>query len=419
MKHFPVCFVVLLLFNLLAWMRTPPALEKKGEPLRSSESTSAPTLERSSPAPLADDDLLLKDFRPRSMLKARSTPLTRARFPVIDVHTHFGFRLKGDKEALDQFVEVMDRNNIAICVSLDAQLGETFEDHTRYLWKNYPSRFAVFARIDWVGEGKREDPASWDCHRPDFGRRVAMQLRDASRKGACGLKLLKLFGLGYKNPDGSLIKIDDRRWDPIWEACGELNFPILIHTADPEAFFLPIDKTNERWEELSRHPDWSFHGNDFPSRKELLDARNRVIARHPNTRFICAHMANHPEDLSVVSQWLKTYPNMYVEFASRISELGRQPYTAREFLIRHRDRVLFGTDGPWPELRLSYYWRFMETFDEYFPYSEKAFPPQGFWRIYGVGLPRTVLAKIYYQNALKLMPSLGEKYSRARERLRR
>ena len=370
-------------------------------------------------ASTAQDDqekeaLLLKDFRPRSMLKGKTTKLTAASLPAIDVHTHFGYRLKGDNEKLDSFVDAMNRNNIAICVSLDAPLGEAFEDHTDYLWKNHKDRFAVFARVDWVGDGKRDDPSTWACHRADFGRRTSLQLREAVRRGACGLKLTKQFGLGYKNPNGSLIKIDDRRWDPIWKTCGELGIPIIIHTADPAAFFEPTDRNNERWEELSRHSDWSFHGDSFPNREELLDARNRIIERHPQTKFICAHLANNPEDLRTVASWLDKYPNMYVEIASRIGELGRQPYSTREFMIDSRDRVLFGTDGPWPELRLSYYWRFLETFDEYFPYSEKEFPPQGFWRIYGVGLPRRVLSQIYFQNALRVTPGLNEKYRRAR-----
>jgi len=364
------------------------------------------------------EDLKLRDFRPRSMLKAKSTKLRRASFPVIDVHSHFGFRLKGDEKKLDEFVSSMNRNNIAMCVSLDAILGDEFGDHCDFLWKRYPNRFAVFARVNWMGDGEADNPGTWDCHRANFGRRVAMQIRDAKKRGCSGLKFLKQFGLGYKNPDGSLIKIDDERWDPIWTACGETGLPVLIHTSDPAAFFEPTDETNERWEELSRHPDWSFHGEDFPTRKELLDARNRVIHRHPKTKFICAHVANNAEDLATVATWMETYPNMYVELASRIGELGRQPYSSREFLIKYRHRVLFGTDGPWPELRLSYYWRFLETFDEYFPYSEKEFPPQGFWRIYGVGLPRQVQAQIYYQNTLNLMPELKEKYAAAKKELR-
>ena len=364
------------------------------------------------------DRLELSDFRPKSMLKARTTKLTRARYPVVDVHTHFGFRLKGDQKKRDEFVATMNRHNIAVCVSLDAELGEAFSDHVDFLWKKHPNRFVIFARVDWIGSGKRDDPKTWDCHQANFGRRVVEQIRDAHKKGASGLKFLKQFGLGYRNPDGSLIKIDDRRWDPIWKTCGELGMPILIHTADPAAFFKPIDKTNERWEELSRHPDWSFHDKKFPSRDELLAARNRVIARHPRTQFICAHLANNPEDLQTVSQWLEKYPNMHVEIASRIAELGRQPYSAREFLIKYRDRVLFGTDGPWPELRLTYYWRFLETFDEYFRYSEKEFPPQGFWRIYGVKLPRDVLEKIYFQNAQRLIPGLRKKYTAAKKEIR-
>lgn len=360
----------------------------------------------SSPQP----SLELADFRPRSMLKVPRTNITQAKFPIIDVHTHFGFRLKGSAESLDEFVRVMDRNQIAMCVSLDARLGATLDEHQRYLWTQYPNRFAVFVHLDWMGDGQADDPPTWDCQRPDFARRCARLLRDAKAQGACGLKIFKRLGLSYRNPDGSLIAIDDPRWDPIWAACGELGFPVIIHTADPAAFFLPIDESNERWEELARRPEWSFPQDKFPSRESLLNARNRVIARHPKTQFIGAHGANNPEDLATVGMWLERYPNLHIEFASRIGELGRQPYTARKFLIQHADRVLFGTDGPWPEQRLTQYWRFYETYDEYFPYSEKEFPPQGFWQIYGVGLPDDVLKKIYFQNLLRLIPSLKTKY---------
>jgi predicted TIM-barrel fold metal-dependent hydrolase len=188
-----------------------------------------------------------------------------------------------------------------------------------------------------------------------------------------------------------------------------LGLPIILHTADPVAFFKQIDKTNERWEELSRHPDWSFYGEQFPSREELLAARNRVIARHPKTIFIGAHVANNSEDLAVVGRWLDEYPNLYVEFASRIGEMGRQPYTSRKFIIKYADRVLFGTDGPWPERRIRLYWRFLETQDEYFPYSEKEFPPQGLWNIYGLYLPDPVLRKVYHENAARIIPGVKEK----------
>ena len=208
------------------------------------------------------------------------------------------------------------------------------------------------------------------------------------------------------------MKIDDVRWDPIWRTCGQLGIPVIIHTADPIAFFRPIDETNERWEELFRHPEWGFPPDKFPSRESLLADCNRVIQRHPKTTFIGAHMANSSEDLATVASWLEKYPNLVVELASRIGELGRQPYTARAFFIKYADRILFGTDGPWPELRITYYWRFLETYDEYFPYSEKEFPPQGLWRIYGLGLPDRVLKQIYYENACRLIPGVKTKVSK-------
>ena len=354
-------------------------------------------------------NLALDQFLPVPALKVNQTLLQQAKFPVVDVHTHFLHRLHHSSEQLDDFVELMDRNNIAICVSLDGRLGDTLDEHLKYLWTKYKDRFVVYTNINWIGDGDRDKPETWDCQRPSFARRTAIMLADARERGVSGLKLFKQFGLGYKNPDGSLIKIDDPRWNPIWKACGELGMPVIIHTADPKAFFDPIDRNNERWEELHRHPDWSFYGDQFPSREELLAARNRVIARHPKTNFIGAHFANNPEDLAQVATWLDKYPNLYVEPSSRIAELGRQPYTARKFFLKYADRILFGTDGPWPEVRIRYYWRFLETYDENFPYSEKEYPPQGLWRIHGLGLPDDVLKKIYSENAAKLIPGVKER----------
>lgn len=355
----------------------------------------------------------LPDFRPESMLRVPATHLTHGKFPSIDIHTHFGFRLRGSSEQLEQYVQVMDQNHIAISVSLDAMLGKSLDEHRRFLCEKYPDRFAIFVYLDWQGDGISDDWASWDCHRPDFARRSAALLRRAKDEGACGVKFFKQFGLEYRNPDGSLIQIDDRRWDPIWEECGKLGLPVIIHTADPAAFFLPIDANNERYEELLRHPEWSFHGGDFPSRESLLEALNRVIERFPKANFVGAHVANNAEDLATVSQWLDRYPNLHLDTASRIAELGRQPHTAREFFVKYQDRILFGTDGPWPEQRLGYNWRFFETHDEYFPYSEKEFPPQGMWNIYGLKLPDDVLRKFYYENACRIVPKLAAKYERA------
>lgn len=357
----------------------------------------------------AGRDLSLQNFRPQAMLRVPETQLERAKFPVVDVHTHFRIRTHQSPDALDEFVRVMDRNGIALCASLDGGLADHFDEHAKYLWTKYPDRFVIFANIDWQGTGKADDPATWDCQRPDFARRMVASLADAKKRGASGLKIFKQFGLTYKNPDGSLLKIDDERWDPIWQACGELKLPVLIHVADPAAFFQPIDATNERWEELHRRPEWSFYGPQFPKREELLAALERVLKRHPHTTFISAHVGNNAEDLAQVAEALDRHPNMYVEIASRISELGRQPYSARKFLIKYSDRVLFGTDGPWPETRLRFYWRFLETFDENFPYSEKTPPPQGLWNIYGVGLPDEVLQKIYNENTARIVPGVREK----------
>jgi predicted TIM-barrel fold metal-dependent hydrolase len=356
--------------------------------------------------------LLLENFRPQSQLRMEQHAPTRAKFPVVDVHTHFQRKFRGGAEELEQWVRLMDRNNIAVCVSLDGRWDALLDEHARLLWAKHRDRLAIFVNLDWQGAGKADDPASWDCQRPDFARRVAGQLAAGKERGACGLKIFKEFGLTYKNPDGSLLKIDDPRWDGIWRTCGELGFPILIHTADPAAFFLPIDERNERWEELHRRPDWSFHGPQSPRREDLLAALNRVIERHPQTTFIGAHVANNAEDLATVGRWLDKYPNLYVELASRIAELGRQPYTARRFFLKYQDRILFGTDGPWPEERLRLYWRFLETEDEYFPYSEKEFPPQGLWHIYGIHLPDDVLRKVYAQNAERIIPGVKQKLAR-------
>ncbi|MEM9367369.1 MAG: amidohydrolase family protein [Planctomycetota bacterium] len=392
-----------------AWAQLTPVATPAEKNAPSISQPTAPDPPSMAPPP----QLSLSEFDPFSQLRVPVTRLTSAAHPVIDVHTHFFNRLRHNAVALDDFVEVMDRNRIALCVSLDGRLGDRLDSHRKFLWDKYPDRFAIFTNVNWRGSGSTDAPETWACHRSGFAKRTAESIRNAVQNGVCGLKIFKGFGLGYQNPDGSLIEIDDARWNPIWAVCGELGIPVIIHTADPAAFFQPIDKRNERWEELSRHPNWSFHGDRFPSRESLLQARNRVIERHPRTQFIGAHMANNPEDLATVSQWLDRYPNLWVEISSRIAELGRQPYSAREFLIRHSDRVLFGTDGPWPEERLGYYWRFLETRDQSFRYSEKSPPPQGLWQIHGVYLPDDVLRKIYFENAWRLIPGVQEKYQAA------
>lgn len=352
------------------------------------------------------------EFDPTSNLKVVQTDLKSAKFPVVDVHTHFGFKLRGDRAALEEYVRAMERNNIIVSISFDAKLGSE-EDHLKFIGEGYENQLAAFVHLDFIGKGQPKNPKTWASNQPNFVHNCVEQLAAAKAKGILGLKFFKSFGLTNRNADGSLMKIDDPRWNPIWKTCADLKLPIIMHVGDPSAFFQPIDANNERLEELRRHPDWSFYGNQFPERDELLAARNRVIERHPNTTFIGAHIANNSEDLSAVGLWLDKYPNLVVEIASRINELGRQPYTARKFFLKYQDRIMFGTDGPWPELRLSYYWRFLETYDEYIPYSEKSPPPQGLWRIYGIGLPDEVLKKVYSENALRIIPGLQKKFDAA------
>ena len=229
------------------------------------------------------------------------------------------------------------------------------------------------------------------------------------------MKIAKTLGLYLREQgkEGPLVKIDDRRFDPMWDAAGRLKFPVFIHISDPDAFFTPIDRSNERWEELANHPDWSFYGKDFPPKRELLEARNRVIERHSSTTFVGLHVANHPENLNEVSSWLKKYPNLHCEIGARIGELGRQPRRARRFFDEFPERIMFGTDAtpngssvPQQDLRpemFQCYFRFLETEDEYFDYAPSAVPPQGRWKIYGIGLPDDILKNVYHNNAARLL----------------
>ena len=354
-------------------------------------------------SPPAPRRIYLDEFRPTSELKTVRHLLKRAKYPCVNVHSHPG-RLS-DRQ-IDEMVRVMDESNITVSVSLDGRAGATFAAHHHKLTSRHPGRFVVFVRMDYIGDGDPQNSKSWDIHSSTFGSHMADRLTEAVRQGASGLKLLKDLGLSLRDLDGRLYPPDDPRFDPVWQRAGELKVPVLWHCADPVAFFQPTSEKNERWEELYRHPEWSFHGRDFPAHQELINARNRVIARHPNTTFICAHMADIPEDLAKLGRYLDRYPNMNVEIAARVAELGRQPYTARRFFLKYADRILFGTDGVPPMSELIPHWRFLETWDEYFPYEDNPFPPQGLWNIYGIGLPDAVLRKVYSENAVRLIPGV-------------
>jgi hypothetical protein len=329
---------------------------------------------------------LHQEYRPRSMLQTPRHPAERARFSVADVHCHWSAEV-----APEALVADMDRLNIAYAVNLSGGWGEALEAMLERYKGFAPDRFELLANVDFS-----------EADRPDFASKWTGTLESARAAGAAGLKVFKSLGLTTRDGDGALVRIDDPRLDPIWAKCGELGMPVLIHSADPLAFFEPIDRFNERLMQLGRRPDWSFHGPQFPPREEVLAQRNRVLARHPGTTFIGAHLAGHAEDLAALGRLLDAHPNLLVDIAGRVAELGRQPYTARRFFLKYADRILFGTDrypGRPSQPRHRVYFRFLETDDEYFEYHEHDFPPTGEWRIHGIFLPDEVLERVYHLNA--------------------
>lgn len=356
--------------------------------------------------------LELLEFQPTSMLVVPEHPVARAKFPVIDVHTHmdsvFGEKREVDPavafQQLDDIVEWNAEINLKTVINVTGGWGDDLQRNVNDMQERYKGHFVNCVTPAW--DKTRE---------PGYPQWQADELANAKKMGAVGLKVLKTLGLYLREngKEGRLVKIDDPRFDPMWEAAGVLDLPVFIHTGDPDAFFTPTDRFNERWEELGNHPDWSFHGQDFPPKAELLAARNRVIEKHPKTKFVCLHVANHPENLEEVSGWLKKYPNLHVEIGARLGELGRQPRQARKFFDNFPDRIMFGTDGtpngkevPQQDLAPSMYqayFRFLETLDEYFDYAPSATPPQGRWKIYGIGLPDAMLKNVYHNNAARLL----------------
>jgi predicted TIM-barrel fold metal-dependent hydrolase len=357
--------------------------------------------------------LSLVDYEPKSMLQVRETHVDKARFPVIDIHTHItvsakeenGVALVPDRQYLgtaEEMIAVMDRKNIRSMVNLTGGYGSGLVDTVRKYDHAFPDRFYTFT-----------EPSYSKFLNPDYPKLQAQAIEQAHNNGARGLKILKTLGLYLRDhiTTGKLIKVDDPRFDPMWDTCGQLNMPVAIHVSDPVAFFKPTDRFNERYEELSNHPDWSFHGSDFPSNAELLEARNRVIARHPKTQFIVLHVGNFAESLGNVSEKLDRFPNMHVDIAARIGELGRQPRTSRAFFDKYQDRILFGTDATphgdefpqqvFNDKLYEIYYRFLETDDEYFDYAPAKTPPQGRWQIYGINLPESILRKVYNGNAAR------------------
>ncbi len=346
----------------------------------------------------------LAEYRPRSVLRVPSHEVQRPRYPVVDAHNHLGAAFGGDwtVRSREELLAVLDEAGVDTLVDLDGGAGEALSREIRRWQDPPPDRVAVFAGLD--DGGWADDPA--------FGRTEAARLRDSAARGARGLKVWKTLGLRARDPAGRLVPIDDERLDPLWATAAELDLPVVIHIADPIAFFQPLDATNERYEELTEHPDWHFWPTrppgqpdtpGFPPFDELLAGFDRLVGRHPATTFVGAHVGCAAEDLGLVSRMLDAHPNLSVDIAARLGELGRQPYTARAFFLRHADRILFGTDASADPAVYRLHYRFLETWDESFDYGTDPAPTQGRWQVHGLGLPDEILRAVYRDNARRVL----------------
>lgn len=341
--------------------------------------------------------LALSDFKPRSQLVSQVTAISRLRFPAIDAHLHLQAPFGGNwsERPVAELLDQLEQANIRAVVDLDGGWGEDILDaHLKHFKEHAPESFVHFGGVDWSQWAERGDGfADW----------AARRFREQVKRGAEGLKIWKPFGLHVKDQYGKLVSVDDERLVPLWETAGELGVPVLVHVADPVAFFDPVDNSNERIEELGNHPEWHFPSPAFPSFSSILEAFANLIQRQQTTTFIGAHVGCYAENLGWVSQLLDACPNFYVDFSARLGELGRQPYSARKFFIKYAERILFGTDADARLNTYQLYARFLETDDEYFNYNISDVPRQGRWYIHGLYLPDDVLQKVYFDNANKVI----------------
>lgn len=333
----------------------------------------------------------IREYKPQSALVVPEHPTPRAKFPVIDIHSHQPSPIS--PEQFDTVVAAMDANNLRVLVNLSGGSGERLRKGLEAIRASrQPDRMVLFANIEGFRDGVG----------PGFGVRAAKQVEADIKAGALGLKIYKDLGMFVKRTDGSRLRLDDPELDPIWETCGRMGVPVLIHTAEPPAFFEPLDYSNERWLELALYPSRRHQtGVRF---EELIAERDRMFAKHSKTTFIAAHFAYHANDLGRAAKLLDRLPNVHLEVAAILAELGRQPSTAHDFFVKYQDRVLFGKDSFQPD-EYPYYWRTFETADEYFDYYRDY---HAFWKLYGMELPDNVLKKLYYGNALRLVKGLPD-----------
>jgi predicted TIM-barrel fold metal-dependent hydrolase len=334
------------------------------------------------------DVMDVERYEPVSSLKVPQHPLTRARYPFVDVHSHQWLMPVQD---LDRLVAEMNDLNMGAMVNLSGFRGKLLEMSLANVNQRHANRFLVFLNLDFE-----------QVDAPDWPQAALLQLDAAAKLGASGLKVYKSLGLTDRDKSGKRIAVDDPRLDPIWKRCGELGLPVLIHSAEPSPFFERKDEHNERWLELKQEPSRYRPPERYPPFESILAEQHRVFRKHPGTKFIDAHLGWLGNDLERLGKLLDELPNVYTEIGAVLAELGRQPRAARAFLIRHQDRVLFGKDTYKKEEYYTYF-RVLETADEYFDYYRKR---HAHWKMYGLELPDEVLRKVYYENALRLFPRI-------------
>tara|TARA_Y100001954_G_scaffold104012_1_gene113136 strand:+ start:9 stop:1136 length:1128 start_codon:yes stop_codon:yes gene_type:complete len=338
----------------------------------------------------AYDVISFEDYNPKSTLVVSSNEIKRSKYPFIDIHNHqFDMPVKD----LSDLVSEMDSLNMAFMVNLSGFRGQYLKMCLDNIKKNAPERLGVFVNLNWE-----------NIDSDTFLENNIKILRDAKKDGAIGLKVYKSLGLTDKDSSGNRIAVNDPRIDPIWEECGKLGFPVLIHSADPASFWKPKDKNNERWLELKQKPNRYRNPDLFPSFESIIGEQHNVFEKHPKTTFINAHLGWMGNDLDRLSSHLDKYPNVVTEIGAVLAELGRQPKRARKFFIDHQDKILFGKDA-YNQQEYYTYFRVLETEDEYFDYYRKR---HAFWKMYGLGLPDSILKKVYYKNALRILPSINK-----------
>ncbi len=338
----------------------------------------------------SNEKMDFEKYNPPSTLVVPEHKVARAKFPFIDVHNH---QFNMPDMNLGTLVSDMDKLNMKVMVNLSGQSGELIKKSVANVKQNFPKRFIVFANVDF----KRVGEEGW-------GEKAAKQLEEDVKNGANGLKIYKSLGFSVTDINGKRVTVDDERLDPVWKKAAELKIPVLIHTADPKSFWDPMDENNERWLELATHPNRKKDDTHPASWETLIEEQHRLFRKNTKTTFIAAHFGWYPNDLTKLGQLLDEMPNVVVEFGAIIAELGRQPRMAKQFFTRYQDRILFGKDSWVPEEYATYF-RVLETEDEYFPYHKKY---HAFWAMYGMGLPDAILKKIYYKNALRIIPNIDK-----------